>query len=182
MDIKTRKPYPSDLTDDQWAIIEPMLPPPVAAGAPRKTNLREVLNAIFYVLSTGCAWSALPHDFPPEGTVRDYFHQWRRRGLWQQIHDALRGQVRVAAGKQPEPSAGSIDSQTVKATRTSGQRGYDAGKKNQRGQAAHLGRHAGVVAGRGRPSGKYPRPGRCQTGLRQGEAVRGLAPAGASLG
>src|SRR5439155_12412181 len=97
MDIKARKPYPSDLTDDQWAIIEPLLPPPVAAGAPRKTNLREVLNAIFYVLSTGCAWSALPHDFPPEGTVRDYFHQWRRRGLWQQIHDALRGQVRVAA-------------------------------------------------------------------------------------
>jgi transposase len=182
MDIKPRKPYPSDLTDDQWAIIEPLLPPPVAAGAPRKRNLREVLNAIFYVLSTGCAWSALPHDFPPEGTVRDYFHQWRRRGLWQQIHDALRGQVRVAAGKEPEPSAGSIDSQTVKATRTSGERGYDAGKKNQRGQATHFGRHARVVAGSCRPSGEHPRPGRCQTGLRQGEAVRGLAPAGASLG
>src|SRR3954447_1347564 len=158
MDITPRKPYRSDLSDQQWALIEPLLPPPVAAGAPRRTNLREVLNAIFYVLSTGCAWSALPHDFPPEGTVRDYFHQWRRSGLWQQIHDHLRGRVRVAAGKGPEPSAGSIDSQTVKATRTAGTRGYDAGKKNQRDQAAHPGGHAGVGAGGGRPSCEHPGP------------------------
>ena len=73
MDAKPRKPYPSDLSDAQWAILEPLLPPPVSAGAPRTTPLREVLNAIFYLLSTGCAWSALPHDLPPEGTVRDYF-------------------------------------------------------------------------------------------------------------
>src|SRR5215471_12396877 len=146
MDTKPRKPYPSDLSDEQWAILEPLLPPPVKAGAPRKTDLREVLNAIFYVLSTGCAWSALPHDFPPEGTVPDYFHQGRRRGLWQQIHDTLRDRVRVAAGKDPGPSAGSIDSQTVKATRTAGTRGYDAGKKNQRDQAPYPGGHAGPAA------------------------------------
>jgi len=137
MDTKPRKPYPSDLNAEQWAILEPLLPPPVPAGAPRKVDLREVPNAIFYLLSTGCAWSALPHDFPPEGTVRDYFHRWRRSGRWQTIQDALRRRVREAAGKEPEPSAGSIDSQSVKAARTAGTRGDDAGEKNQRRQAAH---------------------------------------------
>src|SRR5512135_107493 len=129
MDTTPRTPYSSDLSNAQWAILEPMLPPPVPAGAPRTTDLREVLNAIFYVLTNGCAWHALPQDFPPEGTVRDYFHRWRRSGLWERIHDHLRRQVRGQAGKEPEPRAGSIDSQTVKATRTSGTRGYDAGKK-----------------------------------------------------
>jgi putative transposase len=157
MDTRPRKPYPSDLSDEQWAIVRGFLPPAVPAGAPRTTDLREVLNALFYLLANGCGWRALPHDFPPEGTVRDYFHRWRRNGLWPQIHDALRQRVREQAGKGPQPSAGSLDSQTVKASRTAGTRGYDAGKKNQRHQATLVGGHAGFGAGGGRPFGEDPR-------------------------
>ena len=158
VDATLRKHYRSDLDEQQWAIVAPLLPPPVPAGAPRRTNLREVLNAIFYVLTTGCPWHALPQGFPPEGTVRDYFHRWRRSGLWERIHDTLRCRVREAAGKPAEPSAGSIDSQTVKATRTSRARGYDAGKKNQRRQATLTRGHVGPGAGGGRPYRKHPGP------------------------
>jgi putative transposase len=126
---RPRKAYPSDLTDEQWALVAALLPPPPGGGRQRTTDMREVLNAAFYLDSTGCGWRALPHDFPPEGTVRGYFHQWRRNGTWQRIHDTLRRQVRLEAGKQEEPSAGIIDSQSAKATRTTGARGYDAGKK-----------------------------------------------------
>jgi putative transposase len=126
---KARKPYASDLSDAEWAILQPLLPPAVAAGAPRRTDLREVLNGILYRLHNGCAWHALPHDLPAEGTVRDYFHRWRRGGLWEQINDALRREVRRAEGHDEEPSAALIDSQSAKGSRTSGARGYDAGKK-----------------------------------------------------
>ena len=138
MDVKApRKPYASDLTDEQWALLAPLLSPPVAAGAPRTTDLREVINALLYRLHNGCAWHALPHDFPPEGTVRDYFHRWRRAGLWERINAVLRRWVRKAAGRDEEPSAGIIDSQSAKGTRTSGSKGYDAGKK-VKGTKRHL--------------------------------------------
>lgn len=135
--IPSRKAYSSDLSDAQWRLIEPLLPPPSPGGRKRETNIREVLNAIFYLLKTGCGWRDLPHDFPPEGTVRDYFHQWRRRGVWKAINDALRQEVRVQAGREPKPSAGIIDSQSAKSTRTTGSRGYDAGKRIK-GRKRHI--------------------------------------------
>lgn len=133
----TRKPYTSDLNDGQWEIVEPLIPA-WNVGRPRGTNMREVVNAIFYLLTNGCGWRNLPHDFPPEGTVRDYFYRWKRLGIWDQIHDTLRERVRVAAGREPTSSAGSIDSQGVKAARTSAIRGFGM-EKNQRDQAAHFG-------------------------------------------
>lgn len=135
---RQRKAYPSDLTDAQWAILEPLLPPPCSSGRPRATDLREVVNAILYIDTSGCSWAALPHDFPPEGTVRDYFHRWVRQGLWQQLNDTLRRRVRLQEGRTAEePSAAVIDSQSAKSSRTSGTRGYDAGKK-VRGIKRHL--------------------------------------------
>jgi len=135
---KTRKPYTSDLTDAQWELVQPLIPT-WNVGRKRTTDMREVLNAIFYVLTSGCAWKNLPHDFPPEGTVRDDFHTWRRLGIWDNMHDTLREKVRVAAGREPTPSAGSIDSQSLKNARTADERGFDAGKKNQRHQTTHHG-------------------------------------------
>src|SRR2546421_11977830 len=97
-----RKPYPSDLTDEEWAVLAPELPPPVPAGAPRTTDLREEANAILYRLHNGCAWRALPHDLPPEGTVRDYFHRWPRGGPSARINATFRRRGRQAAGADDE--------------------------------------------------------------------------------
>lgn len=106
--------YPSDLTDKQWALLESLFPPPKAGGRPRTVNLREVVNAILYQNRSGCQWRMLPSDFPPWGTVHWYYRQWRLSGVWLKIHDVLREQVRMQAGKQATPSAAIVDSQSVK--------------------------------------------------------------------
>lgn len=128
---RSRKVYSSDLTDGQWELIASMLVLP-EGGRPRTTDMREVFNAIYYQARTGCTWRDLPGDFPPEGTVRRWFHQLRHSGQLEKINAELRKKVRVAAGRDPQPSLAVIDSSSRQATRTSGQRGYDAGKKNQR--------------------------------------------------
>ena len=114
-DTQPRKMYPSDLTDGQWAILEPLIPLARTArgGRPREVEMREVVNTIFYLNRTGCQWDMLPHDLLPKSTVYEYFAQWRDDGTWAKFVDALRGQVRTQEGREPTPSAMCIDSQSV---------------------------------------------------------------------
>jgi len=111
-----RKPYPSDLTDDQWEELAPLIPLAKPGGRPRTVDMREVINGALYVLRSGCTWRMIPHDLPPWGTVWGYFRRWRKKGTWECIHDALRPKVRELEGRYPTPSAAIIDSQSVKTT------------------------------------------------------------------
>ena len=128
--------YPTDLTDGQWNAIRSLVPEPKFGGRPAKYTRREIVNAILYQARNGAVWRGLPHDLPPYRIVFHYFRAWQKDGTWDRIHDRLRTRVRQRDGRAPKPTAAILDSQSVKTTEQGGPKGYDAGKKNLRPQAA----------------------------------------------
>ena len=134
---RPRDRFESDLTDEEWNLVEPCLPPPAKRGRPRKTNLREVFNAIQQVLATGCQWHAVPPCFPPAATIQYYFYAWSRDGVIDRMTDKLHAGGRALAGRSETPTAAATDTQSVKTTESGGPSGYDAGKK-VKGRKRHL--------------------------------------------
>ena len=177
----SRKPYPTDLTDEQWERLDPLLPQPKSGtpkgGRPATVDRREVVNAIFYHLRAGGAWRMLPHDLPNWNTVYGLFRDWRLDGTWEKVHATLREEVRIEAGAPPQPETLRVDSQSVKTTHRGGPKGFDGGKKGQGPQAVHRGRLAGAGVGAAGDDRRRAGPGR-----RVLAAGRGPAPVGAGAG
>ena len=135
---KERRAYPSDVTDEEWAVLEPLIPAAKPGGRPQEIERREIVNGIFYVLRSGCPWRMIPHDLPNWSTVYLYFREWKQAGIWELVNAALRRDLRVSLGREPEPSAAIVDSQSIKTSSVRGDaRGYDGGKKIQ-GRKRHL--------------------------------------------